>query len=221
MTTKPINSGRIAAIAALIMFSVGAGQVGAQPTFGNPSPTKGSSTSNKANAAADVHPGSGSSSNTSKPATAPVVANGTGGGTPASTSTPATPTPTPTTAPAPPPVSSRAQIAVNAARSQLGVPYKFAMSSPGVAFDCSGLTAYAWSVAGISIVHQSALQYASTPHVPITDVQPGDLLFFYHPISHVAIYIGNGQMIHAPAPGKTVMIANVGWADVVGASRPG
>ena len=120
-----------------------------------------------------------------------------------------------------PPVSSRAEVAVDAARSQLGVPYQFAMSSPGVAFDCSGLTAYAWAKAGVSIPHQSAMQYASTPHVAIADIQPGDLLFFYSPISHVSIYIGNGMEIHAPAPGKFVEIASVNWAKVVGASRPG
>jgi cell wall-associated NlpC family hydrolase len=123
--------------------------------------------------------------------------------------------------PAPPPVSSRAEIAVNAARAQLGVPYRFATSLPGVSFDCSGLTAYAWGVAGVSIVHQSAEQYATTPHVAITDVQPGDLLFFYHPISHVAIYIGNNLLIQAPAPGKFVEITAVNWSKVVGASRPG
>jgi len=120
-----------------------------------------------------------------------------------------------------PPVSSRAEVAVAAARSQLGVPYQYAMSSPGVAFDCSGLTAYAWSKAGVSIPHQSAMQYASTPHVAVADVQPGDLLYYYSPISHVAIYIGNGMQIHAPAPGKFVEIVSVNWGKVVGASRPG
>ncbi len=126
-----------------------------------------------------------------------------------------------TTAPAPPPVSSRAEIAIAAARSQLGVRYQFAMASPGVAFDCSGITSYAWAQAGVSIPHQSAQQFATTPHVATADIQPGDLLFFYHPISHVAIYIGNGQEIQAPAPGKFVEIANVDWAGLVGASRPG
>ena len=126
-----------------------------------------------------------------------------------------------TTAPAPPPVSSRAEIAIAAARSQLGVRYQFAMASPGVAFDCSGVTSYAWAQAGVSIPHQSAQQFATTPHVATADIQPGDLLFFYHPISHVSIYIGNGQEIQAPAPGKFVEIANVDWAGLVGASRPG
>ena len=126
-----------------------------------------------------------------------------------------------TTAPAAPPVSSRAEIAIAAARSQLGVRYQFAMASPGVAFDCSGITSYAWAQAGVSIPHQSAQQFATTPHVATADIQPGDLLFFYQPISHVAIYIGNGQEIQAPAPGKFVEVANVDWAGLVGASRPG
>lgn len=120
-----------------------------------------------------------------------------------------------------PPVSSRAQIAVAAAKSQLGVRYQYAMSSPGVAFDCSGLTSYAWAQAGVSIPHQSGQQYASTPHVALTDLAPGDLLYYYSPISHVAMYIGNGQVIQAPAPGKFVEIVGVNWRSVVGASRPG
>ncbi len=120
-----------------------------------------------------------------------------------------------------PPVSSRASVAINAARSQLGVPYKFAMSSPGVAFDCSGLTAYAWGVAGVSLPHQSAQQYASVPHVPKDQAQPGDLIFYYSPISHVGIYLGGGAMIHAPNTGTVVSISAVRWDKVVGVGRPG
>lgn len=174
------------------------------------------------NAAAGSAAGAAASSGTPKTPAAQITSSGSSSGDSGSSGASGSSSGSATTAaPTPPPVSSRAQVAVNAARAQLGVPYKFAMSSPGVAFDCSGLTAYAWSVAGVSIVHQSAIQFATTPHVPVAEVQPGDLLFFYHPISHVAIYIGNGQMIHAPAPGKTVTIANVNWGDVVGASRPG
>jgi len=121
----------------------------------------------------------------------------------------------------PPPVSSRASVAVSAAQSQLGVPYKFAQSSPGVAFDCSGLTAYAWGQAGVSIPHQSAAQYASTPHVPQDQAQPGDLIFYYSPISHVGLYVGGGSMIHAPQTGSTVSYSVVHWNKVVGVSRPG
>ena len=84
------------------------------------------------------------------------------------------------------------------------MPYKFAASSPGVAFDCSGLTKYAWGKAGVYLPHQSAAQYASTPHVPKDQAQPGDLIFYYSPIGHVGIYLGGGMMIHAPATGDVV-----------------
>jgi cell wall-associated NlpC family hydrolase len=131
-----------------------------------------------------------------------------------------TPDPPPE-APSVPPPSSLSGIAVSAASSQLGVPYRFAAESPGVAFDCSGLTKYSWGKAGVYLPHQSAQQYASTPHVPKEDVQPGDLIFYKSPIGHVGIYIGNGQMIHAPSPGKFVMVATVYWNKVVGVSRPG
>ena len=121
----------------------------------------------------------------------------------------------------PPPVSSRASVAVNAAASQIGVPYHFAQSSPGVGFDCSGLTAYAWGQAGVNIPHQSAAQYASTPHVSKDQAQPGDLIFYYSPISHVGIYVGGGSMIHAPATGQFVSYTTVHWDRVIGVSRPG
>jgi cell wall-associated NlpC family hydrolase len=114
-----------------------------------------------------------------------------------------------------------AGIAVNAAMSQLGVPYVFAAESPGVAFDCSGLTKYAWGQAGVYLPHQSGAQYASIPHVTQSEIQPGDLIFYKTPIGHVAMYIGGGSLIHAPAPGDVVKIAPVNWAKVVGIGRPG
>ena len=120
-----------------------------------------------------------------------------------------------------PPVSSMASIAVNAASSQLGVPYRFAAESPGVAFDCSGLTKYAWGQAGVYLPHQSAAQYGSIPHISRDEVQPGDLIFYKTPIGHVAIYIGGGSLIHAPRTGDVVKVAVVDWARVVGIGRPG
>jgi len=118
-------------------------------------------------------------------------------------------------------VSGKAGIAVSAAYSQLGVPYKFAAESPGVAFDCSGLTKWAWGRAGVSLPHQSGQQYGSTPHVPKDQAQPGDLIFYYAPIGHVGIYVGGGMMIHAPHTGDVVKLAVVHWNKVVGVSRPG
>ncbi len=120
-----------------------------------------------------------------------------------------------------PPVSSMAGIAVNAASSQLGVPYRFAAESPGVAFDCSGLTKYAWGQAGVYLPHQSGAQYGSTPHVSQSEIQPGDLIFYKSPIGHVAIYIGGGSLIHAPRTGDVVKVAVVNWSKVVGIGRPG
>jgi cell wall-associated NlpC family hydrolase len=120
-----------------------------------------------------------------------------------------------------PAVSSRSSLAVQAALAQQGTPYRYATSTPGVGFDCSGLTAYAWGQAGVGLPHQSRAQFASTPRVPIDQAQPGDLLFFYSPISHVSIYLGNGMQVHAPSTGKTVSTASVNWGKVVGVGRPG
>jgi peptidoglycan DL-endopeptidase CwlO len=139
--------------------------------------------------------------------------SGNGGAAPAVTAAPEAPS-----VPAP---ASTAGIAVAAAQSQLGVPYKFAKSEPGVAFDCSGLTKYAWGKAGVNLPHQSRAQYASTTKVPQDQAQPGDLIFYYAPIGHVAIYIGGGMMIHAPASGDVVKVSAVNWDKVVGVSRPG
>jgi cell wall-associated NlpC family hydrolase len=118
-------------------------------------------------------------------------------------------------------VSGGAAAAVAAAMSQLGVPYVSFARSPGVAFDCSGLSAYAWGQAGLSLPHQSGMQSAATTPIAKEAAQPGDLLFFHTPISHVSIYIGNGQMIHAPNAGSVVQVANVRWNNVVSVGRPG
>lgn len=120
-----------------------------------------------------------------------------------------------------PPASSSGQRAVNAAMTQIGVAYKYATANPGSSFDCSGLTSWAWSQAGVRLTRQSRAQYAETSRVPASEAQPGDLLFFYSPISHVAMYIGNGQMIHAPNSGSYVHTRAVNWGSVVGVGRPG
>jgi len=119
------------------------------------------------------------------------------------------------------PVSGKAAIAVAAARSVLGVPYRAFQASPQTGFDCSGLTMWVWAQAGVHIPHQSGQQYASLPHVPIDQAQPGDLVFFYSPISHVGIYIGNGQMIDSPHTGAVVRVRAMRWDMVVGVARPG
>jgi cell wall-associated NlpC family hydrolase len=118
-------------------------------------------------------------------------------------------------------VSGKAGVAVSAAYSQLGVPYKFAAESPGVAFDCSGLTKWAWGRAGVYLPHQSRAQYGAVSHVSKDQAQPGDLIFYYSPIGHVGLYVGNGMMVHAPQTGKTVSLVPVRWGKVVGVGRPG
>jgi len=133
---------------------------------------------------------------------------------------PSNPAPDPAPVAAPPPPASGAAAAVQAALGQLGVPYVFATASPGHSFDCSGLTMWAWSQAGVSLPHQSREQYSMLPRVSQADIQPGDLLFFYNPIHHVAIYVGNGTMVEAPATGLTVRTRPVSWGTVVGIGRP-
>jgi len=118
------------------------------------------------------------------------------------------------------PPSSRAGVAVKAALSQLGVKYVFGAKSPGVAFDCSGLTSYAWGVAGVGIPRVSRMQYAALTKIPTAAAQPGDLIFSYNPISHVGLYLGGGQMVQAPRTGDVVKISAVYWSRVVGVVRP-
>ncbi len=146
----------------------------------------------------------------------------TSGGDVTSVPEPTTPVAAPTPAiPQPPPASGRAGAAVAAAYSQIGVPYVAFKSTPKDGFDCSGLTMWAWAQAGVSLPHQSGQQYASTPKVPKGDAQPGDLLVFYSPISHIGMYVGDGMMIDSPHTGAFVRLKAVNWNAVVGVSRPG
>ena len=117
--------------------------------------------------------------------------------------------------------SGLAGVAIQAALGQIGVPYRYATASPGVSFDCSGLTYYAWAQAGVSLPRNSRMQANAVPRVPIAAAQPGDLLFYYSPISHVGIYLGNGQLVHAPNSSTHVKVSNVNWAKVVAVGRPG
>ncbi|MCA0145774.1 C40 family peptidase [Blastococcus sp. LR1] len=104
--------------------------------------------------------------------------------------------------------SRAAQIAVDTAMAQRGKPYVWAAGGPN-AYDCSGLTQYAFRAAGISLPHSSRGQAGMGQAVSRAQLQPGDLVFFYSPVSHVGIYIGNGQMVHAPTSGDVVKVASV------------
>ncbi len=117
------------------------------------------------------------------------------------------------------PASGRAAEAVRTAYAQLGDPYAWGAAGPG-SFDCSGLTMYSWAAAGVSLPHSSAAQYSAVRHVSLSDLQPGDLVFYYSPISHVGIYIGGGRIIDAPYPGLSVHITGLNSMPIVGAGRP-
>jgi peptidoglycan DL-endopeptidase CwlO len=125
-------------------------------------------------------------------------------------------TPPPVSAPAP---SAGAQAAVDAALSQVGKPYVWGAAGPN-SYDCSGLTMWAWAHAGVSMPHNSGMQYAATPRVAQSDWQPGDLLFFGSPIHHVAMYIGGGRMVEAPYSGASVRVNSAYRSDYAGAGRP-
>jgi peptidoglycan DL-endopeptidase CwlO len=127
---------------------------------------------------------------------------------------------------APPPTAAGGAGAVQAAESQLGVPYVWGAESPkgsgDPGFDCSGLTAWSWGQVGVGLPHYSGAQMADSTPVPISDLQPGDLLF-YGPggDQHVAMYVGGGTMVEAPYTGAVVW--NTGLrlgGGFVGAGRP-
>jgi cell wall-associated NlpC family hydrolase len=103
----------------------------------------------------------------------------------------------------------------------LGVPYVWGGASPS-GFDCSGLVAYVYAQVGVSLPHYTGAQYAVGVPVSKDQLEPGDLVFF-NGLGHVGIYIGGGQMIHAPHTGDVVKISNInsGWyaATYVGARR--
>ena len=119
----------------------------------------------------------------------------------------------------PPAPSAGAQAAVDAALSQVGKPYQWGAAGPD-SYDCSGLTMWAWAHAGVSLPHNSQMQYDATPRVAQGDWQPGDLLFYGSPIHHVAMYIGGGRMVEAPYTGSQVRVVSAYRSDYVGAGRP-
>ena len=121
---------------------------------------------------------------------------------------------------APPAPSAAAAQAVKFALAQVGKPYVFGAAGPD-SYDCSGLTMAAWASAGVSLPHSAAGQYDYGTHVSYDQLQPGDLMFFYTPIGHVTIYIGNGLMVSAPTEGENVSVvpANEFGSSYVGATR--
>ncbi len=122
------------------------------------------------------------------------------------------------------PTATQAEKAVAFVFAQLGCPYSYGATGPcSVGFDCSGLVMSAWAAAGISIPRDTYSQYAALPHVSLSALQPGDLVY-YNGIGHVAMYVGGGMIIDAPTEGQPVreLSMNTAWysSTVDGAARP-
>jgi peptidoglycan DL-endopeptidase CwlO len=119
--------------------------------------------------------------------------------------------------------ASAAQTAVSAAWSVIGAPYVFGAAGPS-SFDCSGLTMWAWGQAGVSLPHSAVAQLGTLPHVPLSSVAPGDIIYYGSVSPHVAIYVGGGQIVHArhPGPGGEVQSDSLyGYDTPYAAMRPG
>jgi cell wall-associated NlpC family hydrolase len=118
------------------------------------------------------------------------------------------------------PASGRAAVAVRYAMAQVGKAYSYGAAGPS-AYDCSGLTMAAWGAAGVGLPHSSSAQYGSGTHISASQLQPGDLVFYYQPISHVGMYIGNGMIVNAENPSTGVRVTGLYSMPYVGAVRPG
>ncbi|MEU8081483.1 NlpC/P60 family protein [Catellatospora citrea] len=116
-----------------------------------------------------------------------------------------------------PQYQGKAGIAVAFAYKQLGKPYVWAADGPS-GYDCSGLTLAAWRAAGVSLYHQAATQWREVTHISRSQLLPGDLVF-YSGLGHVAIFVGNGKVIHAPTTGEVVKVAGVDMMSPYGYGR--
>ena len=115
----------------------------------------------------------------------------------------------------------RVRAVLKAAWKARGTPYRYGGTSPDTGFDCSGFTRWAWSHGGDALPHNADEQYHWVRwHVKRPWLKPGDLLFFYSPISHVGIYVGRGKMIDAEHTGTTVHLHPVYWQYFTAAARP-
>jgi cell wall-associated NlpC family hydrolase len=127
---------------------------------------------------------------------------------------------TTTITPADVPASGRAAIAVHFAMAQIGKPYVYGAAGPD-AYDCSGLTMASWGAAGVGLPHSSSAQYGYGTHISPSQLEPGDLVFYYHPISHVGMYIGHGMIVNAENPSAGIRVTGLYSMPFAGAVRPG
>ncbi|MFF7243882.1 NlpC/P60 family protein [Embleya sp. NPDC008237] len=116
-------------------------------------------------------------------------------------------------------IGGRAAIAVAAATKALGKPYVWGATGPD-AFDCSGLTGWAWRQAGVALPRTSQGQAGAGRAVPLAEIQPGDLVVYYGGAGHVGIYVGAGRIIHAPKPGTNVRYAPLKSMPIAKVVRP-
>ncbi|UNR58630.1 C40 family peptidase [Streptomyces sp. A10(2020)] len=115
--------------------------------------------------------------------------------------------------------AAKAEKVIAFARAQMGKPYVWGAAGPD-SFDCSGLTQAAWKTAGVSLPRTTWDQVGVGQKVSVDHAQPGDLVFFYDDISHVGIYIGGGEMIHAPKPGADVRVESIYYMPIHSVVRP-
>jgi peptidoglycan DL-endopeptidase CwlO len=115
--------------------------------------------------------------------------------------------------------SEQGKKAVEYATQQMDKPYEWGAEGPD-SYDCSGLTSQAWLSAGRGIPRTSQEQWRQLERIDIKDMRPGDLIIYFDDASHVAMYIGDGAIIHAPRPGRTVTITGAGTMPILGVVRP-
>lgn len=118
------------------------------------------------------------------------------------------------------PITANGGVAAKTACRQIGKPYEWAANGPDT-FDCSGLTQYAWSSAGVSLTHYTGAQWNEGAPVSRENLRTGDLVFFYSDLHHMGIYVGNGLIVHAPHTGDVVRMAALANMPYAGARRPG
>ncbi|WP_399893048.1 NlpC/P60 family protein [Streptomyces sp. BBFR51] len=116
--------------------------------------------------------------------------------------------------------SGAAAQAVGFAMAQIGKPYVWGAVGPS-SYDCSGLTSAAWAAAGHPIPRTSQAQWAGLTRVSLSSARPGDLIIYYNDATHVGMYIGGGQIVHAPRPGRAITTAPAASMPVLGVVRPG
>jgi len=115
--------------------------------------------------------------------------------------------------------SEQGKKAVEFATAQMGKPYEWGAEGPKT-YDCSGLTSQAWADAGHAIPRTSQEQWKQLKRIDVKDMRPGDLIIYFDDASHVGMYIGDGAIVHAPRPGRTVTITGAGSMPILGVVRP-